>query len=147
MIKVTWTENGVDYQLNEEGLTADNGLTSMVIMCLFTDARAKESDVLFLNEDKRGWPGDSFSTFNWGSRLWLLNREKITANTISRIQDYATEALKPLVDFKLIKSTEVNATRISRDSIALMINIIKPDNTPENYQALLTWQAQQLETF
>lgn len=146
MIKVTWTENGVDYQLNEDGLRNDNGLSSMVIMCLFTDARAKESDVLPVDNDKRGWAGDSFSAFNWGSRFWLLAREKITVNTISRTQNYATEVLKPLVDFKLIKSTDITTERISRDSIELIIKVIKPDNTAENYQALLTWQAQQLET-
>ena len=146
MIKVTWTHLGVDYQLNDTELTKDNGLSSMVLLCLFTDARAKENDVLpYQCSDKRGWPGDTFAPFNWGSRLWLLEREKITNSTMNRAKDYAKEALQPLIDFKLIKKTNVTAKRVSRNAVALMIDVIKPDNSVENYSALLTWQAHQQE--
>ncbi len=146
MIKVTWTQHGVDYPLNEAGLIEDEGLSSMVLLCLFTDARALASDALpYENSDRRGWPGDSFAAFNWGSRLWLLSREKITSSTLNRAKDYAREALQPLIDFKLIKASNVSAKRVSRNAVALTIEVIKPDNSIDNYAALLTWQTHQQE--
>lgn len=40
------------------------GLLLLILICLFTDAKAKTSDEIpDGTDDRRGWPGDSFSEF------------------------------------------------------------------------------------
>ena len=69
-------------------------LKSAVWMSLGTDRRAENDDVLPGGDgDKRGWWGDSFRQRRIGSRLWLLERQKITADTLLRAEEYAAEAL------------------------------------------------------
>ncbi len=144
MIKVVWTQNGIDYQLGSEQLTNDDGLGPMIVFCLFTDARVTDEQLLAnvssrSDTDKRGWPGNSYADFEWGSRLWLLSREKITRSLLNRAHDYTREALQPLIDFKLVKSVSVAVSRSSLNTVQLIITITKPDNTIGNYQAQLIW--------
>lgn len=76
-------------------------LKSAVWMSLGTDRRAENDDVLPGGDgDKRGWWGDSFRPRRIGSRLWLLERQKITADTLLRAEEYAAEALAWLTEKK-----------------------------------------------
>ncbi|MFB1078129.1 phage GP46 family protein [Photobacterium damselae] len=76
------------------GQPMNQSLTALVLISLFTDARASESDALPDGSgDRRGWPGDSFYDAPWGSRLWLLSREKLTTDVRNRAVTYAEEAL------------------------------------------------------
>lgn len=143
MIKVVWTQNGVDYDLSKGRIATDDTLASMVIYCLFTDARAKRDDVLPSGpsgNDRRGWPGDTYAEFGWGSRLWLLSREKITTQTIYDAKSYAEEALAPLTSHRLAKKVAVTSKRTSRDVITLSISITLNDNTAQHYSAALSWR-------
>lgn len=139
MIKVIWTQNGVEYDLSQGSIAQDDTLASMVIYCLFTDARAKDADALPNGTDKRGWPGNTYSDFVWGSRLWLLSREKITSQTLFDAKSYAEEALKHITDNSLAEGVEVRASRTSRDVITLAITITLNDNSTQVYKAALSW--------
>lgn len=78
----------------EGGQLMNQSLAALVLISLFTDARASESDALpDGGGDRRGWPGDSFYDAPWGSRLWLLSREKLTTDVRNRAVTYAEEAL------------------------------------------------------
>ncbi|SKA69334.1 Phage protein GP46 [Enterovibrio nigricans DSM 22720] len=78
-----------------EGERVENDTVSaLVLISLFTDARAQESDTLPDNSrNLRGWPGDSFYDAPWGSKLWLLYREKLTTDVRNRAVKYAEDAL------------------------------------------------------
>ncbi|SIO94783.1 phage GP46 family protein [Vibrio spartinae] len=141
MINIVWKENGYDYDVVGGVLKQGDNLKTMVIYCLFTDAKATESDELPQGTtDKRGWPGDTFSEFNWGSRLWLLKRKKLTNQIVLRVQDYAKEALTPLIS-RYIKSAKVNARRSGRDTVDLSIVLIKPNDDQLTLEAQLKWEA------
>lgn len=148
MIKVVWTQYGTAYDLSQGKLAEDDGLSSLVILMLFTDARAKDSDVLpTQSTDKRGWPGNTYSEFEWGSRLWLVYREKVTNETKSRIKDYATEALKPLVTYGYAKTYSVITARTGGHQISMYIKIQKPDGSTISYEAALRWEHTMKEEF
>ncbi|MDA0148862.1 phage GP46 family protein [Vibrio sp. LaRot3] len=141
MVKVIWTQYGARYDLSEGQLAQDDGLSSLVILMLFTDARANESDELpNQSTDRKGWPGNTYSDFEWGSRLWLLMRRKITTETKSLAKEYATEALKPLVNYGYAKRYIVTATRTGAYQISLAISITKPDDSELSYEAALRWE-------
>lgn len=90
-------------------LSSDGGLRRAIVISLFTDARAREDDTLPDGAtglgNRRGWWGDILPPYQaptsapWitGSRLWLLAREKQTAETARRARDYAAEALEWMI--------------------------------------------------
>ncbi|MCL9788257.1 phage GP46 family protein [Neisseria subflava] len=81
-------------------------------MSLGTDRRAENDDVLPGGDgDKRGWWGDSFRPRRIGSRLWLLERQKITADSLLRAEEYAAEALAWLTEKKIAAAVRVRAER------------------------------------
>ena len=56
--------------INHDGLSRDEGMVTLVLICLFTDVRADTDDIIPDNSsDPRGWPGDTFSDYPWGSKL------------------------------------------------------------------------------
>lgn len=53
-----------DITVTHNGLSRDEGLVTQVLICLFTDARADDDDVIPDGSgDPRGWPGDTYSDF------------------------------------------------------------------------------------
>lgn len=117
-IAVIWINGAGDIEIEGDDLKTDDSLTNMIIHSLFTDRAVTEPE-LDKDQRNRGWWGDSFSSMPWGSRLWLLEREKSQEEVCSRAEDYSYEALNWLIDAELIQSTHVTATResIQRNSI------------------------------
>ncbi|HGY4723278.1 TPA: phage GP46 family protein [Citrobacter amalonaticus] len=115
-------------EVTHDGLRQDDGLVTLVLICLFTDARADVDDVLPDDSgDPRGWPGDSFSAQAWGSRLWLLDREKLTDSVRQRVEDYSRQAMEPLLRWGYVRSATVQATIVSLDRINFIITLTRPD--------------------
>ncbi|BFR47429.1 phage GP46 family protein [Nitratidesulfovibrio sp. HK-II] len=136
-----------DYTLEaplERGLlAADGGLRRAIVISLFTDARAGADDELpagsaGLNA-RRGWWGDIVSPAqaptgaSWitGSRLWLLSREKQTAETARRARGYAEEALQWLIAGGWAATVSVDASWAADATgvLVLTISITLADGT------------------
>lgn len=90
---------GADLVVEAEDLATDAGLRQAVILSLFLDRRAEEGDVVG-DGDRRGWWADGLDVDGdrWGSRLWLLAREKPTATWVDRAKAYASEALAWMIE-------------------------------------------------
>lgn len=127
-------------QLTWNKYTADidyingNEILTNIIASLFTDARARDDDILpDGSTDKRGWWGDSFSDKKIGSRLWLLSREKQLSSVLTRAQEYATESLQWMIKENLIKSVTVTATNPSNGVLMLTVRpvLLNSEDMPE----------------
>lgn len=98
---------------NPSGLASGNALRTAVIVALLTDRRAETSE-LRDGDINRGWPGDGFDLDDGetplGSKLWLLRRSALTASVARRAEDYAMEALQPLIDQGAFVRFDVEAT-------------------------------------
>ncbi|MBH3104295.1 phage GP46 family protein [Serratia grimesii] len=142
-IKVNWhLPAGGDIEIEHNGLSLDEGLVSLVLICLFTDARADISDALpDGTDDRRGWPGDSFSDFHWGSKLWLIDREKLTEEIRLRAENYATLSLQPLLRSGYARSAQVIATIPRMNWLALSIVLTRPDKTALTVEIKKRWEA------
>jgi len=112
------------------------GLESAVTISLFTDRRAPADARLPDNTgDRRGW------CLTWrqraalpdadelGSHLWLLSREKQTAEVVAKAQRYATQALAWLVKRKLAARVEVTAEVTGPGLLGLLIEVHRRDGT------------------
>lgn len=109
------------------GLESAEPLVRAVVISLFTWRRAQPDDVL-PGDMKMGWWGDTFPVVpndRIGSRLWLLAREKLTAETVLRAREYAEEALRWLVEDGVASKIEVESERQGLTTLALQCRIYK----------------------
>lgn len=131
----------------ESGSVQDDTLTALVFISMFTDARADDSDILPDNSnDRRGWPGDTFYDEPWGSRLWLLYREKLTTDVRNRAVKYAEECLSWMLvdsgDGVTAKSVSVTGSIPQFQVLALTVVITKPDDSVITLTVSKQWDIQ-----
>lgn len=119
----------IDIQLENGDLVADDGLRTAVVLSLLTDRRANLGDVLpDGSDDRRGWWADMLATAGgdrFGSRLWLLSREKNLAEVRRRAETYAAEALEWLREDGIANTIEVEAETVAMDRLGMKIRIIR----------------------
>ncbi len=134
-----------DMAIVDFALAGDGGIDTAVILSLFTDARANDSDVLPLGQtDRRGWWGDAFPVSagdRIGSRLWLLHASKQLQQSLNEAKQYAEEALAWLVSDGVAKDVSV-ATFIARDEVMGMnVRITRPDGRAIPLRFELSWSS------
>lgn len=119
----------IDIALSGGDLVADDGLRTAVVLSLLTDRRANAEDIPpDGTDDRRGWWADALASNEddrFGSRLWLLSREKDLAEVRRRAETYATEALQWFKDDGIASGIEVEAETVRRDILGLRILITR----------------------
>lgn len=92
-------------------------LESAVIISLFTWARAS-ADEVSENAPRYGWFGDKVdpdSSDTIGSKLYLLKREKITAQSIMRAEEYIEQALAWMIEDSVASDVSATVERNAND--------------------------------
>ena len=108
-------------------MTREETLRRAVTISLFTWRRAGLDDVVD-DRDRKGWWGDcvpSVAGDKIGSRLWLLSRRTLVADTLKDAQAYAEEALAWLVDDGVLTRVTVTAERQGNDRMNLRVTLIE----------------------
>lgn len=120
-----------DIALDGPDLATDEGLQTAVTLSLFTDRRAEaDDDIPDGSNDRRGWWADAWPQVEgdqWGSRQWLLYREKDLPSVLQRAQAYAEEALAWMLEDGVARAVNVRAERVRRAMLGIHIEIEKPD--------------------
>ncbi len=101
----------LDIAIDGADLLAEDTLASAVMLSLLCDRTAQAHEV-DAGGDRRGWWADAFADVEgdaFGSRLWLLNRNKQLPGVVQQARGYITEALQWMVTDGLVKSLEVTA--------------------------------------
>jgi phage gp46-like protein len=133
-LALVWINGRGDIAQNGIDMLTDDSLTSDVIISLFTDRRALDSDdIPGGNNDCRGWWGDSFRERQIGSRLWLLSREKTLQSVLNRAAEYALEALLWLKQAGKVTRINVYASQPQAGWLKLDIDLTLPDGTAIPY--------------
>jgi phage gp46-like protein len=129
----------LDFLLTPIGdLDTSHELATAVTVALCTDARAQIDDELPDpdSDDRRGWWADSEAEQIWGawpigSRLWLLERTKITGpgaragSTIARVESYIRDALAPFREKKIVSRIVVRAEHTGIESIGCVVSLYR----------------------
>ncbi|MGE6160636.1 MULTISPECIES: phage GP46 family protein [Aeromonas] len=142
---ITWNnETGRgDIEITSAGLRQDDGLATLVLQILFTDARADPSDVLpDGTNDRRGWIGDTFADEPWGSKLWLLDRSKLTTDVRNKAVTYAQTALERHLKPDYAKQVVVTGAIPQLQMLQLDIAITRPDGSAMTLSIKQRWEAQ-----
>lgn len=129
----------IDWELRNDGTLDDTqALATAVVVALGTDGLADPGDELPDpdSSDRRGWWGDLDAEEIWdgwpiGSRLWLLQRAKITGPgaaqgaTVVRVENYIREAIQPFLDRRIGSSMDVEVTRVDDQRIDALVRIFR----------------------
>ena len=123
ILAVIWDSNNQRLDVAPRPNTQLTKLTTAIAISLFTDASVND-DELPDGEENRGYWGDMDLVANesLGSKLWLLNRAKITTNTINKARDYITEAVQWMIDSGDLLAIEITVERQALDRLAYQLN-------------------------
>jgi len=129
-----------DWAMDGPTLRSGGELESAVLISLFTDRTAGEDDdIPDGTGDPRGWWGDLGQAVPIGSRLWLLEREKKTAETLNRARDYINEALQWLIDDGVVGSFGIDVEWQNGGTLAARVVAIRPDGNKVAMQFSWIW--------
>jgi phage gp46-like protein len=141
------TRNKVfNLQVENGDLAKDEGLETAVLISIFTDKRISDDELPTGETSKRGWWGDVFPNVDQdqiGSRLWLLERVKRTAETLRKSEDYIKEALNWLIEDGVAASIEVTSSYDENNQLVAALTVIKPGGRQSRFQML--WDKQELK--
>jgi len=123
ILAVIWDSNNQRLDVAPRPNTQLTKLTTAIAISLFTDASVND-DELPDGEENRGYWGDMDLVANesLGSKLWLLNRSKITTETINKARDYITEAVQWMIDSGNLLAIEITVERQGLDRLAYQLN-------------------------
>jgi len=121
-----------DWSIEDGILAQGNDLVTSVLISLFTDRIAQPDDIIpDGTTDARGWIGDLNEDAPIGSRIWLLDRSKQTAETLNKAQIYIAEALTWLVDDGVVAGFEITVQWVRASFLGAQIVAHKPNGDAE----------------
>lgn len=142
-LDLEWRDGFGYLHLDGADLVQDFGLRTAVLVSLFTDRLARENDQLpDGSDDRRGHWSDSYLANDdlEGSRLWLLEREKVQPDVLRRAEDYSREALQWMLEDGLARTVQVNAWTTGRGDMNLAVVITRPQGEQVQLKFLNIWQ-------
>lgn len=116
-------------------------LRRAVTISLFTWRRAGADDAVD-DSDRKGWWGDcvpSVAADQIGSRLWLLSRRTLVAQTLQDAQAYAEEALAWLLDDAIVTAVSVTPERRGNDRMNLRVTLTEQSGETLELDFENTW--------
>jgi Mu-like prophage protein gp46 len=121
-----------DIRISKGDLVREEDLETAITLSLFSDRRAAADDPIEKGESLRGWWGDTFAEVKndkFGSKLWLLRREKQLQSVLDRAKQYAQESLQWLIDdrvaSKVLVITEIVGEKPS-GILGIRIEVTRP---------------------
>lgn len=153
-IALVWSNATGDADLSfiDSDVASDRDLETAVLLSLFTDRRANDDDVPPSGDakDRRGWWGDAFADVEgdlFGSRIWLLNRSKLTNETVLLATQYAKEALQWMLDDQVIASVGVDVSMLGglgngglpQKGLLFAVTLPRPGRDPVTFRFAHVW--------
>lgn len=143
----------VDVGIDCGDLATENTLTTALMLSLFTDRRAWESDVLPRSQDdKRGWWGDALDGYYIGSRLWLLESEKSTSDIPELAAGYVEEATEWIKEDGIADDVIVECEYIAdctgslcKDILGISVTLCRPKDYDLNFKFRYAWENMELQ--
>ena len=123
-------------------MTREDLLRRSVTISLFTWRRAGPDDPVD-DSDRQGWWGDcvpSLAGDQIGSRLWLLARRTLVAQTLQDAQAYAEEALAWLLDDQIVTAVTVTVERQGNDRMNLRVTLTEQNGETLELNFADTWE-------
>lgn len=141
-ITTFWSNDGThgDFRIDGTDLASGNDLQSAILISLFSDRVALPDDVIpDGTTDRRGWWADTVDPI--GSRLWLLERAKLSTQTLQAARDYISEALQWLIDAGAVDHFEVLTERTAAGLLGAQVTAVRPNGTSQAARYVWAWDS------
>jgi phage gp46-like protein len=126
-------ENIVDLVIDETGdLKTDGGISSPLVVSLFSDRRAFSDEGIPDPLRRRGWQGSTIAgadpEHNWGSGLWFYEQARLSRDTLIGVRSECEASLAWMADEDIIATAvaDVAADPATR-KITITIDLTSPD--------------------
>ena len=136
----------LDIKVGDYDLLADDGAETATFISLFSNQWVDVDEIPYLTTARFGWWGDTLASIvgdQIGSKLWTLDREKTTSQTLQRFIDYTKDALQWMLDDGFTDKIDVDAVYIRTGVIELMIDIYRPDIKEGLFR--IVWDGQEIK--
>lgn len=147
-LALVWSNDAgaADLAMIDDDLASDTGMTTAVLLSLMLDRRARNDDVPPSGDptDMRGWWADQFADVEGdlvGSRLWLLERSKQSAETARLAKEYVLEALKWMIDDKVAASIDVAIDNSTNGQMFIALTLQRPGRKAISFRFAHVWDA------
>lgn len=125
-----------------DGDLVDEDMQELISLSLFTWRRALDSDPIPDGASRQGWIGDA----EFGSRLYLLQQEVTSIESLAAAKQYAEEALQWLVDDAILSTVSATATAAIHEPtkkplLALSIEVTRPLQPEKRERYAYLWSA------
>jgi phage gp46-like protein len=139
--------NTVPADISIDGATIerDQGMETAVLVSVFSDARAADSDPLpDQGDEPRGWWGGDLVGLPLGSKLWLLSRSKLTSQTVEQARQYVADALNWMITDGMVDQVTVSAARSAGDvnRVDFTVKILRTKGLQISFRFFYNWKQQ-----
>lgn len=132
-----------DVKVAYNDLVQDPGFETAVLISLFTDARADDTDELPENLRSRGgFFGSALAGFQIGSKLWLLNRARLSTVTAARAKQYCEDALAWMIADGIAETVVVETIIFNSRQLNIDIVITRPKGFSVSFGFYVNWENQ-----
>jgi phage gp46-like protein len=141
-IKISMSSGLGSIAIDANDLTRDAGLQTAILISLFSDRLVTSEEN---TKETRGWWGDSDEN-KIGSKLWLLERTKITDQAILLANSYTRDALKWGIDDGIAAKIESTVQKGTGDTFLFTITVYRPKGKGgvTVFQFFYNWESQKL---
>ena len=121
-IAIIWSNTrapaGGDWKMQGADLLRGGDLGTAILFSLFSDAQARADDTIpDGTDDRRGWWGEP----SLGSRLWLLDRSKLTQAVALKAENYASDAVQWLIEDGAVAAIDIVSTIKAPETLWLTV--------------------------
>lgn len=143
-IQLLMTNGLTSMGVNGNDLSRDAGLETSILISLFSDRLVTSEEN---TKETRGWWADS-ETNKIGSKLWLLERSKITDEVILRANSYAKEALSWMVEDGVALKVETIVQKGTGDVLIFTITVYRPlgKGGATVFQYFYNWETERIRS-
>ena len=132
----------IDISIVKDDFEIEKGLETMVLISLFSDAREDAR-----TNDPRGWWGASVQNEDqlgaqFGSKLWLMLREKQTDENQVRIREWCLESLLWMIDLEIADTVDAEVSYPRESLVQIGIQISRGDREPMDFKYKFLWDGQ-----
>jgi phage gp46-like protein len=118
-------------------LAKETGLATALLLSLFTDARADEKQLeRYGGDDPRGWCLDAYARVpgdEYGSRLWLLQREAQIPENLNLARELAQQATAWMIADGVVDGFNILSDYPFRNWLALQIEPLRANAARERF--------------
>jgi len=123
-VQLPWSDIDIDTKTGD--FLQDNFLQTSMMISLFSNAPANTDELNRFNANQfnkthnRGWFGSTYANVEYGSKLWLLERERRNQETLNLAQQYCEQSLQWIINEGISSKIDVEC---SWNADVLVINI------------------------